>query len=142
MSPAMAMILIIASFLIYHAVTHSLRADLDSLRFLLVVYAVSLLASAGLALTAGRGAGIASYRPLDWALAVLLGLALVGIEYGFIAAYRAGWSVAIAPTFANVALAVLMLPVAMLLLGDRPSLVNMGGLFLCVIGLVLMTRTS
>lgn len=142
MSPAVAMALIVASFIVYHAVTRSLRTDLDAMLFLLVVYGVALAGSAALAYGGPRGAGFAAYRPLDWLLAAALGLALVGIEYGFIAAYRAGWPVTLAPTFANVTLALLILPVGVLIYRDKLSIANLAGLGLCVAGLILMGRKA
>jgi uncharacterized membrane protein len=71
---------------------------------------------------------------------VLLGIALIGIEFGFLMAYRNGWSVSVAPTFSNVTLALILAPVGLLFLQERLSWQNFLGLGLCVVGLVLMTK--
>ena len=137
------MLLILASFVTYHLVTKGLRADINPFLFLMPVYAVALAVSAALAflsgLTAPGGSGLASR---DLMLALILGLALVGIEAGFILAYRAGWAVSLAPTVANVAVALVLLPVALLVLREKISLVNLAGLGLAGLGLVLMAQRS
>lgn len=145
LSPALLapMLLILISFVTYHLVTKGLRADINPFLFLVPVYAVALAVSAALAFLpgadAGGGTGLASR---DLMLALVLGLALVGIEAGFILAYRAGWVVSLAPTVANVAVAVVLLPVALLVLREKVSAVNLAGLGLAVLGLVLMAQRS
>lgn len=137
------MLLILVSFVTYHLVTKGLRADINPFLFLMPVYAVALAVSAALAFLPGMtptgGTGLASR---DLMLALLLGLALVGIEAGFILAYRAGWAVSLAPTVANVAVALVLLPIALLVLREKVSLVNLAGLGLAVLGLILMAQRS
>jgi drug/metabolite transporter (DMT)-like permease len=138
------MILIVASFAAYHLVTKTLRADIPPFVFLCAVYAVSLAASAVLALT-GASQTAAPSAGLAWRDLVpvaVLGLALVGIEAGFILAYRAGWPVSLAPTIANVSVAVVLLPVAVLMLRETLSGLNLAGLALAVAGLALMAHRS
>ncbi len=145
LSPALLapMLLILTSFVTYHLVTKGLRADINPFVFLMPVYGVALAVSAALAfvpgLTAPGGSGPATR---DLVLALVLGLALVGIEAGFILAYRAGWAVSLAPTVANVAVALVLLPVALLVLREKVSVVNLAGLGLAVLGLVLMAQRS
>lgn len=145
LSPALLapMLLILISFVTYHLVTKGLRADINPFLFLVPVYAVALAVSAALAFLPGAdaagGTGLASR---DLILAFILGLALVGIEAGFILAYRAGWAVSLAPTVANVAVAVVLLPVALLVLREKVSPVNLAGLGLAVLGLALMAQRS
>ena len=137
------MLLILASFVTYHLVTKGLRADINPFVFLVPVYAVALAVSAALAFVPGvAAAGGSGLATLDLVLALVLGLALVGIEAGFILAYRAGWAVSLAPTVANVAVALVLLPVALLVLREKVSLVNLAGLGLAVLGLVLMAQRS
>ena len=137
------MLLILASFVTYHLVTKGLRADINPFLFLVPVYAVALAVSAALAFVPGVApAGGSGLATRDLVLALVLGLALVGIEAGFILAYRAGWAVSLAPTVANVAVAVVLLPVALLVLREKVSLVNLAGLGLAVLGLALMAQRS
>jgi drug/metabolite transporter (DMT)-like permease len=139
------MALVVGSFVAYHGITRTLRPDAPPFVFLCAVYATSLLASGILAKllpsAAAAGGGTApglEWRDLLWAAA--LGLVLVGIEAGFILAYRAGWGVSLAPTVANVMVALVLVPLGALLLREPVSGVNLAGLALAVLGLVLMAH--
>jgi drug/metabolite transporter (DMT)-like permease len=139
LSLAWPMALIVASFVVYHWAMKSLRADLNPLLFLIPTYLVALSATALLWGT-NRGMGPTAISAKDVALAAALGLALVGIEFGFIAAYRAGWSVNVAPTASNVMVAVLLVPLGWTLFRESFNWSQAAGLALCVAGLVLLTR--
>jgi drug/metabolite transporter (DMT)-like permease len=147
LSPALLapMALIVVSFLTYHAITKALRPDLDPFLFLMAVYAIALATSAVAAVWPGQTpvpGGQSAPRGFDWVLAVLLGLALVGIEAGFILAYRAGWNVSVAPTVANVLVGLLLVPLALLVFREKLSSINLAGLGLAVLGLTLMLHRS
>lgn len=142
-SVAMAwpMALIVASFLVYHLVAKALRPDLDPLLFLSATYAVALAGT--LALWAGKAlGGGAAPQGGDLALAVAFGLCLIGIEVGFIMAYRNGWPVSVAPTFGNVTLALAFLPVAALVFGEPITLRKLAGVAACSVGLWLLLPRS
>lgn len=136
---AWPMAMIVTSFLIYHAAMKAIRPDLHPLAFLAGVYVVSLLITLGLWM-ALPGLGPTGIRSGDIIWVVLLGIALIGIEFGFLMAYRNGWSVSVAPTFSNVTLALILAPVGLIFLQERLSWQNFLGLGLCVVGLVLMTK--
>jgi len=71
---------------------------------------------------------------------VALGVAVVGLEIGFLLAYRAGWDISIAGVFSNVAVAVVLVPLGVLLYKEHLSFVNLLGVGFCIIGLVLLRR--
>lgn len=138
---AWPMALIVASFLVYHLVAKALRPDLDPLLFLSATYAVALAGT--LALWAGKAlGGGAAPQAGDLGLAVAFGLCLIGIEVGFIMAYRAGWPVSVAPTFGNVTLALAFLPVAALVFGEPITLRKLAGVAACSVGLWLLLPRS
>lgn len=136
---AWPMAIIVCSFIIYHLAIKAIRPDLHPLAFLSLVYVVALVVTLGLwfAFPALGPTGVQS-GDLIWV--VLLGLALVGIEFGFLMAYRNGWSVAVAPTFSNVTLALIMAPVGVFFLKEKLGWQGLLGLGFCVVGLILMSR--
>ena len=136
---AWPMATIIASFLVYHLAIKALRPDLHPLAFLIGVYMVSLVVTIGLWM-AFPNLGPTGLRAGDMLWVVLLGLALIGIEFGFLMAYRNGWSVSVAPTFSNVTLALIMAPIGLIFLKERLGWQGLAGLAFCVIGLILMAR--
>lgn len=71
---------------------------------------------------------------LNWA-SFALGFAVVGLEIGFLLAYRSGWNVSLAGLFSNVSAALLLLPTGLWLFRERPSWVNLLGVAVCLAGL-------
>jgi drug/metabolite transporter (DMT)-like permease len=130
---------IVASFMLYHLAIKAIRPDLHPLAFLIGVYIVALVATIGLWI-AFPALGPTGVQAGDMVWVVLLGVALVGIEFGFLMAYRNGWTVSVAPTFSNVTLALIMAPIGMIFLKERLGWQGLVGLALCVCGLILMTR--
>jgi hypothetical protein len=74
------------------------------------------------------------------ASSLLLGLAIVLLETGFILAFRSGWSVAYAALFSNAAAAVLLVPISVLVFKGRFGISNAVGMAATVAGLWLMAR--
>jgi len=76
-------------------------------------------------------------KQLNWTT-VALAFTLVGLEVGFLLAYRAGWTISLAGLFSNATVSVLLLPVGLMLFKDRLSGVNALGVLVAIVGLVLM----
>jgi uncharacterized membrane protein len=132
---------IVGSFMLYHLAIKAIRPDLHPLAFLVGVYIVALVATIAL-WVAFPALGPTGVQGGDMVWVVMLGVALVGIEFGFLMAYRNGWTVSVAPTFSNVTLALIMAPIGMIFLKERLGLQGLVGLGLCVCGLILMARRS
>lgn len=64
----------------------------------------------------------------------------MGIEFGFLLAYRAGWQINVAALIASVLLGLILLPIETLAFQEDWSWHKTIGLVLCVIGLVLLQR--
>jgi hypothetical protein len=84
----------------------------------------------------GRSAG-ASFDKLNWAGAGL-GIAVPGLELGFLIAYRPGWSLSSAGLLTNVVVGPALLPVGLFLHRERLSPVNIAGVVPCLTGIVLV----
>jgi len=69
---------------------------------------------------------------------LILALAIVGLEMGFLLAYRAGWHITTAGLISNTAVGLLLIPVGVVFFRDRPSLTNGIGILVCLVGLVLV----
>ena len=83
------------------------------------------------------GGLVQAVRQTNWASAAL-GVTIVGLELGFLLAYRAGWDFSMAGIVSATAVAVVLIPVGMIAFKERLSLVNGAGILLCIIGLVLV----
>jgi drug/metabolite transporter (DMT)-like permease len=123
----------------YSIVLKTVRPDLHPLLFLSVAYSVAF-ALATLIWMFWGNLGSKAIVGLDIAAAVILGGALVIIEFGFLLTLRNGWPVGIATTTINVASAVLLVIVGVVFFKEKLSSVNIAGALLCISGLILMTH--
>jgi drug/metabolite transporter (DMT)-like permease len=81
----------------------------------------------------------AAVRSLNWST-VLVGVAIVGVELGFLLAYRSGWSLGTASLTANAAVAVALLAVGVLVFREPWSATRAMGVGCCILGLWLVNR--
>ena len=82
---------------------------------------------------------LAEARHANWTT-FAFGLAIVGLELGYINLYRAGWNVSVGPMVANTLLAVVLLAVGALLYKEILHWNQIVGALLCIGGLVLINR--
>ena len=130
--------LAICSSALYHFVAKSTPANVNFSVSLIVTYAVALGVTLVTALLFPADKGFAAeLKNLNWA-SFLLAIAVVGIEFGFLLTYRAGWNLGIAAVLVNVVASLILLPVAIILFKDKISWVNIAGIFVCLVGLVML----
>ena len=123
--------------LTYHLAIKQAPANLNPFFALAVVYALALvLCLTGLAVYPEGSRALRDLRPSVFIVA----LGVVGIEVGFLLAYRAGWNVGYASLLGNVVTALLLLPVAVLIFKDNVPPAKLGGVALCLAGLALLVR--
>ena len=128
----------ICSSALYHFVAKSTPANVNFSVSLIVTYAVALGVTLITALLFPADKGFAAeLKNLNWA-SFLLAIAVVGIEFGFLLTYRAGWNLGIAAVLVNVVASLILLPVAIILFKDKISWVNIAGRFVCLVGLVML----
>ena len=75
----------------------------------------------------------------NWA-SLVLGLSIVGLEFGYLSIYRAGWKISVASLVANISLACVLLVVGLLLYHETISLKQAIGVGLSAIGLILIAK--
>lgn len=74
---------------------------------------------------------------INWT-SVILALAIVGLEVGYVFVYRAGWTVSTASVVANIGLACVLLIVGYFLYKENVSINQIVGIIVCMFGLVLI----
>jgi drug/metabolite transporter (DMT)-like permease len=80
-----------------------------------------------------------TFRTSNWAVFVL-GFAVVGIEAGYLLAFRSGWRLNVTGVFSNTAAAILLFPIGILILKERMTTLNIVGLVVALLGLYLIVR--
>ena len=78
-----------------------------------------------------------AFQQLNWT-SLALGVSLVGLELGFLLAYRAGWDISLAAIVVNVAVTLLLIPVGLIFFKEKLSPVNVLGVVVCIVGLVMV----
>jgi drug/metabolite transporter (DMT)-like permease len=130
--------LAICSSAFYHFVARSTPSNVNFTVSLLVTYAVAFFATL---LTFPffpiQDGIIMELKKLNWA-SLGLAAAVVGIEFGFLLVYRAGWNLGIAAVLTNVVASLILIPVAILVFKAKISWVNIAGIFVCLAGLVML----
>jgi multidrug transporter EmrE-like cation transporter len=130
--------LAICSSAFYHFTAKSTPTNANFTVSLLVTYAVAFAFTLLTFYFFPVQNGImAEIKQLNWA-SIGLAVAIVGIEFGFLLVYRAGWHLGIAAVLTNVVASLILLPVAILVFKDKISWVNIVGIFICLIGLIML----
>lgn len=130
--------LTILSSVLYHFSQKSTPKDAHPAVALLVTYAVAMgLTLLVLFFIPAKRGFLGEVGHLNWA-SYLLSVSIVGLEIGFLLAYRSGWSIGLAAVLVNVVASLILVPVALLYFRDRLGWVNLVGILVCLVGLVLL----
>jgi drug/metabolite transporter (DMT)-like permease len=133
-----SIILAICSSALYHFTAKSTPANVNFTVSLLVTYGVAFIVTLFTFFIFPAHNGVAmELKKLNWA-SVGLAVAVVGIEFGFLLCYRAGWNLGIAAVLTNVVASLILLPVAVFIFKDKISWVNIAGILICFVGLVML----
>jgi drug/metabolite transporter (DMT)-like permease len=130
--------LAVCSSAFYHFVAKSTPSNVNFTVSLLVTYAVAFVVTlVGFFFFPVENGIKTELTKLNWA-SIGLAVAIVGIEYGFLLTYRAGWNLGIAAVLVNVVASLILLPVAIFLFKDKISWVNIAGILVCFVGLIML----
>lgn len=130
--------LAIASSAFYHFAAKSTPTHVNFTVSLLVTYVVAFVITLlGFFFFPVPNGIAAELRQLNWA-SIGLALAIVGIEFGFLLTYRAGWQLGIAAVLVNVVASLMLVPVAIFVFKDKISWINVLGILVCLAGLVML----
>ncbi len=131
------LLLVVGATTFYHIAQKSVSPQVNPMLSVTVNYVTALVLSL-LILPLYPGNSLrASWKSLNWA-SVAVGVAIVGIELGFVVAYRAGWRISVASLIANVATALLLVGIGMLFFREHLSGRSAAGIVLCIAGLGLV----
>ena len=130
--------LVIFSNVVYQICAKSVPKEMNPFASLTVTYFIGAVASAVLYSVLGRNANLVKeYSRLNWAPFVL-GIVIVGLETGWIYAYKAGWQVSTGFIVQSAVLSVMLLAVGYLLYHEAFTWNKVVGVVICLIGLVFI----
>ena len=122
----------------YQICAKSVPHEIDPFASIIVTYLVGAAVSTLLYFVLGPGESLAKdFGKLNWAPFVL-GLAIVGLEAGWIYAYKAGWQVSTGFIVQSAFLAIVLLFVGYFLYREALTWNKVVGIVICLIGLVFI----
>lgn len=134
-----SIVLVVLSNVAYHIVQKNTPGNVSPALTLAATYMTAAVLCFGAYLIfPGKDGVLAGFRHLNWT-ALALGVAIIGLELGFLLAYRAGWNISTAALVANIAVSVLLIPVGLLFFQEALKPVHVVGMVLCVAGLVCVS---
>ena len=130
--------LVVLSNIMYNICTKSTPAGANAFLSLGVTYLTAAALSLLLFWQGAHSALSDELHRLNWT-APVLGVMVVGLEFGYIHMYRAGWRVNTGSLVANITLACVLLAVGALLYHEMITLRQLLGIAVCAVGLILLT---
>lgn len=130
--------LVVLSNVFYQLCAKSVPADMNPFASLSITYAIGTVASLVLFFVLNKNGNLAvEYGKINWAT-VLMGIVIVGLEVGYIYAYKAGWPVSVAQIVQAAVLAIILIVVGYLLYKEAITWNKIVGVLVCLGGLALI----
>ena len=131
-------VLVILSNVFYQICAKSVPEGMNPLASLTVTYLIGAVVSFALYCILGKDANIIKeYSQINWAPFVL-GFVIVGLEVGYIYAYKAGWQVSTAQIVQAALVAIVLVFVGYGLYHEALTIKKIAGIVICLGGLVLI----
>jgi drug/metabolite transporter (DMT)-like permease len=133
-----SIVLTIAASVMYHVILKITPGHVNPAISLVITYSLAALLSLGLLPFFPLKTGIIeALKQLNWS-SYILAFALVGLEAGYLLAYRAGWRISVAAIFVNATMTLLLIPIGLSLFKEKVSPLNIAGILVCLVGLIMM----
>lgn len=132
--------MIVGSNIFYHLCAKSMPEAVNPLASLAITYIVSAISTVILYFLTSPVKNLATeYGSLNWT-SFILGLAIVGLEFGYISMYKVGWNISTGPLVANITLAVILIIVGIVIFKETITIEKVIGMALCLGGLILINK--
>lgn len=132
--------LVVLSNVVYQICAKGVPKDMDAMASMTITYIVGAICSGIMFFVMNRhGNLLQEYSKMNWA-PIFLGVSVVGLEVGFIYAYKNGWAVSTASIVQSAFLAVALLIVGALLYHETISISKIIGVGFCLVGLYFLNR--
>ena len=119
--------LVVFSNIVYQICAKGVPKDMDAMASMTITYLVGAVCSA------------IKYAKMNWA-PFFLGVSVVGLEVGFIYAYKNGWAVSAASLVQSAFLAVALIIVGAVLYREAIKANKVIGIVICLIGLYFINK--
>jgi drug/metabolite transporter (DMT)-like permease len=133
-------LLAVAGLATYHVAQKAVPATAHPLALLAVAYATAAIACVAMLPLFTPGQTLReAFGTVPW-MVVFVALGMLGLEIGYLLAYRAGWPLSITAVAAGTLVALVLVPVGMAFFKESITLARAGGIVLCLGGLALLAH--
>ena len=133
-------LIVIGSNCMYNICAKSTPEGANAFASLLITYTTAAVATLVVMLLTLKPANIIpELNKTNWT-SFVLGLAIVGLEFGYINVYRAGWKISVGTLVANIGLAVALIIIGALLYKETITARQLAGIAICAAGLFLISQ--
>lgn len=134
------MLVVVGANTIYNISTKSTPTDINAFASLAVSYLIAAVSSVVLFLLTSDGKSLVTeLAKTNWST-YALGIAIIGLEFGYICIYRAGWKISVASLVSNISLACVLLLVGLFVYKEVITLKQFIGMGICALGLMLIAK--
>ena len=134
------MLVVVGANTIYNISTKSTPTDINAFASLAVSYLIAAVSSVVLFLLTSDGKSLMTeLAKTNWST-YALGIAIIGLEFGYICIYRAGWKISVASLVSNISLACVLLLVGLFVYKEVITLKQFIGMGICALGLMLIAK--
>ena len=134
------LLIVVGANTIYNISTKSTPSDVNAFASLATSYFIAMLGSVVMFfITSDSKNLLVEVSKTNWS-ALALGIAIVGLEFGYICIYRAGWKIGVASLVANISLACVLLLIGLFVYKEVITLKQLIGMGICAIGLMLIVK--
>ncbi len=132
--------LVVFSNIIYQICAKGVPRDMDAMASMTITYIVGAVCSAIMYFVMNRNGNLLQeYTKMNWA-PIFLGVSVVGLEVGFIYAYKNGWAVSTASIVQSSFLTVALIVVGGVLYHETITANKIIGIVICLVGLYFINK--
>ena len=132
--------LIVISNVVYQICAKSVPKNMDTMASMVVTYLVGAACSAVMFFAMNKNGSLLNEYSKMNAAPILLGISVVGLEIGFIYAYKVGWPVSTASVVQSAFLALALIFVGGLFYHEAITSNKIIGIVICLIGLYFINK--
>ena len=134
-------LIVVLSNTFYNICTKSTPSNVNAFGTLMLTYITAAILTGVIFLFLVKPENvIVELSKVNWT-SIVLGIAIVGLELGYIFMYRSGWKVSSGALVANICLAIALLFVGAILYGENITVKQVLGIFICIAGLFLINMS-
>lgn len=133
-------LLMVSSELFYQVCARSTPAGIHPMASLSVTYAIGAAVAAAMYFALNRGGNLLrEYGHINWATLVM-GIVIVGLEFGTISMYKVGWTVSTGPVTKSVCTMIALTVLGVLAFHDALTTSKVIGVALCLAGIIFINK--